>query len=237
MAIKFERLEDHDRNKFSCEEEELNKYIKEKANQDQRNGFAKVYIAVDDQHPKEIVGFYTFCPFSIPRIDLPEEYLKKLPKYPDIPGYLIGRLARDQRFRGQGIGELLLIDALRKIIEFSEIASGNAVFVEAKDDKARKFYEKYGFLPLPNPNKGNFLFLPLKTLKKNSSFKEEHKTPSAIWIIKEWFKGLFFLTLALLHQLLNKRRKRLPLLLCLFHQFLMQFLRNKYFHSYHSSFP
>lgn len=190
MAIKIERLGDHDRNNFSCEEEKLNSYIKERASQDQKNGFSQVYIAVDDNRPKEIIGFYTFSPSSVLRTDLPEEHIRKLPKYPGIPGYLIGRLARDQKYRGQGIGELLLIDALRKVEEANELASGNAVFVEAKNENAREFYKKYGFISTPNNE--NFLFLPIKSLKKDSPIIRENEFPSALSIIIRWLRSLFF---------------------------------------------
>lgn len=189
MSIKFEPLGDHDRNGFSCEENQLNKYIKEIARQDQKKNSAQVYVAVDKDSPKKIIGFYTLCPASIPKADLPIENQKKLPKYPHISGYLIGRLARDQNYKSQGIGDLLMVNALKKVIAASEIASGNLVFVEAKNEKAREFYKKFGFESLQN-NK-DFLFLPISTIKNNPRCKDKKELPSFISIVLEGCKKLF----------------------------------------------
>jgi GNAT superfamily N-acetyltransferase len=93
---------------------------------------------------------------------LPDELSRRLPRYPLVPATLLGRLAVDKRFRGQGYGRFLLADALLHAMR-SEIASF-AVIVDAKDDAARRFYESESFLPLPDqPMK---LFRPLADLAK-----------------------------------------------------------------------
>ena len=94
--------------------------------------------------------------------DLPAETIRTLPRYNLIPATSIGRLAVDERYRGQGFGRYLLADALFRSWR-NEIASF-AVVVDAKDDSARSFYEREGFLALPDqPLK---LFRPMADIAK-----------------------------------------------------------------------
>ncbi len=83
----------------------------------------------------------SFPPACLPRC-------KKLPRYETYPAILIGRLALDQRYQGQGLGRLLLVDALSRCLDLSTEIGAIAVVVDAKDDKARAFYEHVGFLRL-----------------------------------------------------------------------------------------
>ena len=112
-----------------------------------------------------IAGYYTLSASIILADDLPEETVKRLkwPRYRELPATLIGRLARDITFRGQGIGELLLMDALKRALNNVEVAS-LAVIVDSKDEEARQFYARYGFLSFPDTEKR--LYLPMKTVEK-----------------------------------------------------------------------
>ncbi len=92
-----------------------------------------------------IAGYYTLSSTSVQLAELPEQPLRKLPKYPRVPATLMGRLAVDRRLQGKGYGRLLLADALYRSAR-SEIASF-ALIVDAKDDSARRFYERESFLP------------------------------------------------------------------------------------------
>jgi GNAT superfamily N-acetyltransferase len=92
---------------------------------------------------------------------LPEAIARKLPRYEAIPAALIGRLARDERVRGQGVGELLLADAIRRGLGAGRSIAVFAIVVVAKDDDAVAFYRRSGFQPfLSRPMR---LFLPAKT--------------------------------------------------------------------------
>ena len=73
----------------------------------------------------------------------------------------IGRLAIDNKFQGQGVGKLILIDALKRSYELSKIIGSFAVIVDPIDKNAEHFYEKYGFIKLPDSGK---MFLPMKTI-------------------------------------------------------------------------
>ena len=78
---------------------------------------------------------------------------------------LIGRLARDLVYKGKGVGELLLVDALQKSLYMSRNIASAAVVVDAKDEKAHQFYVDFGFIPFPDSKKKR-LFLPMATIEK-----------------------------------------------------------------------
>ncbi len=95
-----------------------------------------------------IAGYYTLSSTSVELGELPEQTVRKLPKYPLVPATLLGRLAVDRRQQGKGYGRFLLADALYRAAR-SEIASF-AVIVDAKDDNARRLYERESFVPFPD---------------------------------------------------------------------------------------
>jgi GNAT superfamily N-acetyltransferase len=113
---------------------------------------------------KTISGYYTLSQYAIDLGDVPEEVAKELPKYPAVSATLLGRLAVSTDFRGKGLGEKLLMDALHRSLKLSEQIASTGVVVDAKDDAARAFYRKYGFIELPKVNKR--LFLPMGTIEE-----------------------------------------------------------------------
>ncbi len=123
---------------------------------------AAVFVLTPDS--KIIAGFYTLSQYSVDLGAIPQDIARTLPKYPIVPATLIGRLAVSALFRGQGLGELLLMDALHRSLMLSRQVAAASVIVDAKDDQAVKFYRKYGFLELPNV-KGR-LFLPMTTIEQ-----------------------------------------------------------------------
>jgi len=122
-----------------------------------------VFVLTSDG--KSIVGFYTLSQYAIELDVIPEEIARRLPKYRHVPATLLGRLAVSAAFRGQGLGELLLLDALKRSLQGSRQLASVAVIVDAKDDSAVGFYKKYGFLALPKV--ANRLFLPMATIEKS----------------------------------------------------------------------
>lgn len=160
MALVIEPLGSrHDRSRFSCGQPALDDWFRRRASQDEKRNVARVFVAVDDQIG--IVGFYSLSSFTLALPDLPEEIARKLPRYDTIPAALIGRLARDERVRGRGIGELLLADAIRRILGAGRTLAVFAIVVDAKDERAVSFYESFGFRPFPS--RPDRLFLPAST--------------------------------------------------------------------------
>jgi GNAT superfamily N-acetyltransferase len=136
----------HDRTKFDSGMEPLNRYLRVQARQEARKNIAAPFVLVLSDG--EIAGYYTLSSTSVQPAELPMEIVRKLPRYPLIPATLLGRLAVDRRYQGRGYGRFLLADALHRAVR-SQIAAF-AVIVEAKDDNARRFYERESFLPFPD---------------------------------------------------------------------------------------
>ena len=155
MGIRFEALKSsHGRADFRSGVDALDAWFHQRASQDQRRHVAQVFVALDEQG---IIGFYSLSMFTLALEDLPPELGRKLPRYDAIPAALIGRLARHERARGTGIGDLLLADAVRQVLAATASVAAYAIVVDAKDDRGRRFYEAHGFIPLPTKPRRLFL--------------------------------------------------------------------------------
>ena len=151
---------DYDRAGFHCNVDTLDHYVHKQAGQDIKRGISRIFVAEQPGNSKEILGYYSLSTLSVQLSDLPENLAKKLPRHP-IPAALIGRLAVSKHAQGCGIGRMLLIDAILRTLSVSDQIAIYAMIVDAVDDNARGFYEKYGFTCLTDSSKR--LFLPLKS--------------------------------------------------------------------------
>lgn len=153
----------HKKSDFSCGKEMLDRYIQEQAGQDVKRKLSACFV-VNDVETNLLKGYYTLSNNSIPIELVPNQIQKKLPRsYKSIPTTLLGRLAIDNKFQGQGIGKLILIDALKRSYEISKTIGSFAVIVDPIDQEAENFYDKYGFIKLPDSGK---MFLPMKTISQ-----------------------------------------------------------------------
>jgi ribosomal protein S18 acetylase RimI-like enzyme len=167
--IRFAPLDKtHDRASFASGNEALDGWFRTRAGQDERRGVSRVFVAVDGSG---VVGFYTLSMFSIALESVPPDLARKLPKYPDVPAALIGRLARASRARGTGIGELLVADALRRIVGVSRSIAAFAIVVDAIDDRAKAFYERLGFVPFAS--RSDRLFMLAETVAAGISLADQ----------------------------------------------------------------
>jgi ribosomal protein S18 acetylase RimI-like enzyme len=148
-------LGSHIRTEFSCGVPELDRYFREIVSQDIKRRVSNCFVALDDAGT--VAGYYTLAATSLPMTELTPEETKRLPRYPLLPAGLIGRLAVDERFRGQGLGSSLIVDAVARSMR-SEPAIF-ALVVDAKDAAALRFYQHLGFRGfLSQPMR---LFLPI----------------------------------------------------------------------------
>lgn len=162
-ALRVEPLgPDHDRASFSCGEAALDTYLQRQASQDIRRRVAQVFVALGSQ-PATILGYYSLSAASFDKGELPPAEAKRLPHYP-VPAAVLGRLAVDRAQQSQGLGELLLLDAIRRVVRASTMVAVHAMIVDAKHDRARLFYERYGFRAFASTPLR--LFLPLETFEK-----------------------------------------------------------------------
>lgn len=152
----------HKKESFGCGKTLLDNYLHRQAKQDVKRKLSACFVLPDDEN--NVKGYYTLSSSSIERDLLPEEIVKKLPpSYLDLPVILMGRLAVSQNYQGQGIGEILLIDALKRSYNVSREIGSMAVIVDPLDKDAIRFYEKYEFIALPDSAK---MFLPMSTIAK-----------------------------------------------------------------------
>jgi predicted GNAT family N-acyltransferase len=150
----------HRKSSFTCEHDSLTEYIKEHAGQDMKRKLALCFVKVDSDN--QVEGYYTLSNASIHRDLIPEDLRKRL-GYRDIPVTLLGRLARDQTIKGQGLGELLLMDAMKRSLDASQGQSASfAIVTDPIDEQAEKFYRKYGFQKLEGSQR---MFLMMKTME------------------------------------------------------------------------
>ncbi|MGB8131149.1 MAG: GNAT family N-acetyltransferase [Candidatus Angelobacter sp.] len=158
----------HDRAAFSCGDQQLDSYLQKQAGQDLKKRAAVPFVITPDH--KTIAAFYTLSQYAVDLGELREDISKKMPKYPMVSATLLGRLGVSERFRGQGLGERLLMDALHRALQSSEQIASAAVVVDTKDDQAVAFYRKYGFIDLPKIER--LLFLPMGTVPQLFSGNE-----------------------------------------------------------------
>ena len=144
-----------DRAAFDSGVPPLDRYLRSQAGQDMRRRVAAVFILVLPDGC--VAGYHTLAATAVDLSALPQAIARSLPRYPLVPATLLGRLAADRRYRGRGFGRHLLADALSRSLR-SEVASF-AVVVDAKDEQARAFWLREGFLPFPDRKMK--LFLPM----------------------------------------------------------------------------
>ena len=156
----------HDKANFESGVPELDEYLKIQANQDVKRNLSSVFVLGDENG--HIIGYYAISQHSLTVEELPEQTSKKLPSKRKVACTLLGRLAVDKRYRGQGYGEKLLFHALNKALAISKEIASFAVIVDAKDENAKRFYQKYDFLSLKDmPLR---LYIPMKGLEQKLKF-------------------------------------------------------------------
>jgi len=153
----------HDRKSFDCGNEDLNRYLREQVKQDSDRHVAAAFVLTPPDS-SVVIGFYTLSASIIPVDELPPDLMKRMPRYGQLPVTLIGRLAVDRSVGGQGVGEFLLVDALRRSLEAANQIAAMAVVVDAKDERAESFYRHFDFKPFQQTPLR--LFLPMGQIAK-----------------------------------------------------------------------
>jgi GNAT superfamily N-acetyltransferase len=150
MDFTVRRIEASDQTQeFDCGNASLNDFLRNQARQLQRRMFGVTYVAVSLHHsPNKVIGYFTLANTSIPRDGLPEELLKKAPRYQHLPAFLLGQLAVDKVYQGKQIGELLLSKCMEQCIAISKCSGARYLVTEAKDS-AVTWYERYNFRRIP----------------------------------------------------------------------------------------
>lgn len=148
----------HDPGLFDCSDAELNRFLKRFALASQQAGSAQTYVVC---RTNAIVGYYSLTVGSAAHQDAPDRITQGLARHP-VPVMILARLAVYTGEQGRGLGKALLRDSLLRTIHAADIAGIRALFVHAKDDKAKAFYEHFDFVP--SPVDPHHLFLLMKDL-------------------------------------------------------------------------
>lgn len=151
-----------DRSAFDCGDSELNAYLVRYARQNHESGGAKTFVAVADEPPGRILGFYSLSPASLDYARTPAVARRGLARY-DVPVFRLGRLAVDMTVQGLGLGGTLLLRASARCIAVAEEVGGVALLIDARSDRAAQWYEGYGAVRIEDAPLS--LVLPFATLR------------------------------------------------------------------------
>jgi len=149
----------HERKGFDCGKTALNQFLQCTARQHIQKGLSRTFVLIDDEQPSIIIGFFTLSLCEVKVGCLPPRWVKKYPSI--VPGVKLARLAVSLDWQRQGIGEILLVEAMQRALVIAENAGVIGLFVDAKDVSAKAYYERYGFEG--TKERPLLLFLPLSS--------------------------------------------------------------------------
>lgn len=152
----------HDREGFDCGVPALNEFLRHHARQNHVSGGSKTFVATPLTDPSKVLGFYSLSPASIDYARTPMMVKRSLARY-DVPVFRLGRLAVDLAMHRQGLGGQLLLSAGRRCIRAASEVGGVALLIEAKSDRAARWYQGYGAIALLDAPQS--LVLPLATIE------------------------------------------------------------------------
>ena len=139
----------HDRKAFDCGDAHLNDFLQRYARQSHDLGAAKTILAVDDADGKTILGFYSLAPASFTYERTPKTIRRGLVQH-DVPGFRLVRLATHVSLQGHGLGGQLIVAACLRCLRAASEVGGVILIIDAKNDRAAKWYAGYGAVPLPD---------------------------------------------------------------------------------------
>jgi GNAT superfamily N-acetyltransferase len=152
----------HDRASFDRGEPALNEFLRRHARQSHDKGAAKTFLAISKSDGKTIFGFYSLCPASLEYSRAPEIVRKGLARH-DLPVFRLARLAVNRPVQGHGLGGQLILAAGRRCLLAATEVGGVALMIDAKNERAAKWYASYGAVPLADAPLS--LVLPLATVQ------------------------------------------------------------------------
>ena len=151
----------HDRGGFDCGSPDLNLYLARYARQNHDSGGAKTFVAASVTDPARILGYYSISPGALAYAHVPTSLTRRLGRY-EVPVFRLGRLAVALDMQGHRIGSALLFTAGRSALAVATEVGGVALAIDAKDERAASWYERFGALRLLDDPL--HLVLPLATI-------------------------------------------------------------------------
>lgn len=182
MPYTFELLDSsrHDRAAFSCGEPALDAYLKTQASQDMKRDLALCWVLCE-QGSTTIIGYYTLTPCSVEVAQLPRDLARSSGRYHTVPAVLLGRMGVDTKYRGQGIGGHVLLDALRRSLRGG--FAFKLIVVDALHETAAGFYLHHGFKRLREDDPLR-LYVPMTYVRMlfpaEAPAEDDEATPTAL---------------------------------------------------------
>ena len=137
--------ERHDVSRFESGAASLDAWLRRKARLNEAKGGARTYVVCEGDR---VIGFYSLAASAVERRRVSSRVGRSMPE--PVPVILLGQLAVDAGYRGRGLGADLLADAARRALAAADVIGARALVVQALDDEARGFYERFGFRPFSN---------------------------------------------------------------------------------------
>lgn len=150
----------HDRAAFDCGEPALDDFLHTKAAQHQARRVSRSFVLVDSAEPRRILGYYCLSNAQIAREEISDIEARALPRHP-VPAVMLARLAVSRSQQGKRFGQWLLMDAIKRCALVGQQSGVYALLVDAKNEAAKRFYERFGFIAVAG--KPMTLYLPLET--------------------------------------------------------------------------
>ncbi len=151
----------HDRKGFDCGQPALNDYLQKIAIQHIEKGISRTFVLIDTDTPTKICGFFTLAGCEVVTRNLPAGYAGKYPS--KAPAAKLARMAVSVDRQRQGLGTIIMAEAIKRILSIAEHIGIIGIFVDAKNQSAREYYEQFGFIALLEFPL--ILFLPLRSLQ------------------------------------------------------------------------
>jgi len=136
---------EHQVNAFACGESVLDEWLKRRALGNQTSGASRTFVVATSQ--KEVMGYYALAAGAVAHQDATRSIRQNMPD--PVPVMVLARLAVDARAQGMKLGAAMLQDALQRCVLVSQNTGVRAMLVHALNDRARQFYEHYGFKASP----------------------------------------------------------------------------------------
>jgi N-acetylglutamate synthase-like GNAT family acetyltransferase len=155
----------HHRDDFDCGNAVLNHFLQKIARQHNEKGLSKTFVLIDTAHPNDIIAYMSMVVCEMLAQDIPHQWVNKYPRR--IPAAKLVELAVTKDKQRKGFGAILLVDAMQKTLHVSHTMGIAGLFVDAKDEAAKKYYHQFGFIALPDQLDN--LFLPLSTIANTLS--------------------------------------------------------------------
>jgi ribosomal protein S18 acetylase RimI-like enzyme len=131
---------------FSCGNDSLDRWLRSSALRGNLQDTGRTWVIHEGDNV--VLGYYTLAGHALHRETLSRSQAHSLPV--EVPAILLAKLAVDISLQGQGVGRDLLLDALERCVAAGDMVAARFVVVDAVDDHAASFYERYGFQRIPN---------------------------------------------------------------------------------------